>query len=122
MVFVLSKGLSKMLSIAQLAELVKKKNKQTNGKQALGWDFVGPNMLEEERVAMCANQEAQRKMHRQPLVCIVWECTALVSSEEVSLCHKEAGTHFNKKQCLLSLEPWQKLITNLCESKSRNNN
>ena len=79
-------------------------------------------MLEEERVATCANQEARRKMHRQPLLRIFWECTTLLSSEEASLCHKEAGTHFDKKQCLLSLEPRQKLITNLCESKSRNDN
>ena len=121
-----------MLSIAQLAELVIKNNKQTNGKQVWGLDFIRPNMLEEERVAMCPNQEAQRKMHmhHQPLLHIFWECTTLLSyeeasscHEEASSCHKEAGTHFDKKkQCLLSLEPWQKLITNLCESKSRNDN
>ena len=60
-----------------------------NGKQAPGWDFGGPNMLEEERVAMCANQEAWRKMHRQPLVRIFGSVTTLRSSGEDSLCHKE---------------------------------
>ena len=54
-------------------------------------------MLEEERVAMCANQEAQRKMHRQLLVSIFWECTTLLFSEEASLCPKEVGTHFDLK-------------------------
>ena len=98
-VFVLSKRWSKMPSIAQLAELVLKYkiHKQTNGKQALGWDSVRPNMLEKERVAMRANQEAQRKMHCQLLVSILWECTTLLSSEEASLCHKEAGTYFDLK-------------------------
>ena len=101
-VFVLSKRWSKMPSIAQLAELVLKYkiHKQTNGKQALGWDSVRPNMLEKERVAMCANQEARRKMHCQLLESILWECTTLLSSEEASLCHKEAGTHFEKKTVL----------------------
>ena len=101
-VFVLSKRWTKMPSIAQLAEQVLKYkiHKQTNGKQALGWDSVRPNMLEEERVAMCANQEARRKMHCQLLVSIFWECTTLLSSEEASLCHKEAGTHFDKRTVL----------------------
>ena len=57
-------------------------------------------MLEKERVAMCANQEARRKMHCQLLESILWECTTLLSSEEASLCHKEAGTHFDKRTVL----------------------
>ena len=57
-------------------------------------------MLEEERVAMSANQEARRKMHCQLLVSIFWECTTLLSSEEASLCHNEAGTHFDKRTVL----------------------
>ena len=36
-------------------------------------------------------------MHCQLLVSIFWECTTLLSSEEAALCHKEAGTHFDKK-------------------------
>ena len=51
-------------------------------------------------MAMCANQEARRKMHCQLLVSIFWECTTLLSSEEASLCHKEAGTDFDKRTVL----------------------
>ena len=29
-----------------------------------------------------------------------WECTTLLSSEEASLCHKEAGTHYDSAYCV----------------------